>query len=297
MNRHKMISVLGLLATVVPACAGSIGREAGGGAGPDGGPGKPAVDLGATPAFKDGGQPAPKPDLLASTPDKGLSPDQWQPPPVKPDQFVPLTGCSNGNLLAAYPNLPKLCRPFPASTPGPVPKEPSSCSATPQKTLSAGADQFTGVGFVKDWIRAMDGDDILKGMECSDIMNGNVGNDWLNGNKGNDELHGGAGKDTIHGGADNDRLYGDLDSDTLSGALGDDQYFFAQGEGYDTVQESGGYDSIVCVANAGRQKAKLLSWHRQGNDLLLVMSGGTTVRVNQHYAAATYSIDAIIACQ
>ena len=297
MRHHPTIPLLLVLAASLPGCAGTYDRPAMSESKKDSGVGKPATDSGVAPAYKDGAAATPKPDAMAATPDKSLNPDQWQPPPVKPDQFVPATGCTNGNLLAAYPKLPKLCRPFPASSPGPVPKDPSSCSAAPQKNLTPGADLFTGQGYTRDYIRGLDGDDTLKGMECSDFMNGNVGNDFLNGNKGNDELHGGSGKDTVHGGADNDLIYGDLDNDALHGDLGDDKYFFTEGEGYDTVEESGGYDMVICTTNTGRPKARLLSWSRSANDLLLIMSGGTTVRVKNYYSAAIYSIDAIIGCQ
>jgi len=299
MRYHQTIPYLLILPAVIMGCAGTYDRPEVGESQRDSGAGKAAKDSSAAPAFKDGGGPAPKIDAMAATPDKSLKPDQWQPPPVKSDQFVTPTptGCPNGNLLAAYPKLPKLCRPFPAPSPGTAPKEPSSCTTTPQKTLTSGSAQFTGQGYVKDHIRAMDGDDTLKGMECNDIMNGNMGNDFLNGNKGNDELHGGSGNDTVHGGADNDLIYGDLDNDALYGDLGDDRYYFSEGEGYDTVEESSGYDMVVCTTNTGRPRARLLSWQRFGNDLLLIMSGGTTVRVKQYYSAAMYSIDAIIGCQ
>lgn len=164
-------------------------------------------------------------------------------------------------------------------------------------SLTVAPNQYTGTDTAKDWISGMGGDDIIKGMGCSDNINGNMGNDWINGNMGNDLLRGGQGNDTIHGGSGNDSIYGDLDNDTLRGDLGDDTYYFAQGEGMDVVEEKGGYDILLCSAHAGRARPRLLSWSKSGSDLLLVMSGGGTVRISNYYTSAASSIDAIINCQ
>jgi len=245
-----------------------------------------SLDIGAS-ATVDSAPAAP--DAASSQPP---SPPSSQPPSPPPPQ-----GCANGDLMATLPGLPSLCRPFPPPAPHPASPDPPSCQATPQLTLTTGPDQFTGSDTVKDWIRGLDGDDKISGMGCSDEINGNQGDDWINGNMGDDVIHGGQGNDTLHGGKDNDAIYGDLGNDTVSGDLHDDQYYYAEGEGHDVIEETGGYDQIVCAANNGRPRARLVGWSRVGNDLLLIMSGSGSIRVKDYYVNADRSVELIVNCQ
>lgn len=273
MKRLENCTILLGLVLTISACASSIGRTSPQGTQQDSSTGNPAGDAGRADAM-----------------------DSGKIPP-KPDQYVPPPSCKNGNLLASFPKLPQLCRPFPAPSPAAVVQDPPTCVGGAQKSLSSGPDQFTGQGWVKDSILGMDGDDTLKGMNCSDTMNGNAGNDYLNGNLGNDTLYGGSGQDTIRGGVGNDLVYGGRDNDLVGGDFGDDQYFIAQGHGADTLEESGGLDSIVCASLNGAPRPSLMNWAKVASDLLLSFSGGTSVQVKNYYAAATYSIDAILNCQ
>ncbi len=271
---NRCFTILALMGlALVLGCSGAIGQKTGAG---DGG-----ADGGQAPGHEDGPLPG--------------SPDTA--PPTNADTGPGATGCPNGNLLAAYPALPALCRPFAPVQPGPLQQEPATCLSTPLVTLSDQPNQFTGTGTVKDWINGMGGDDVLKGMECSDNINGNMGADWISGNMGNDQLRGGAGGDKIHGGAGSDVIYGGGGDDSLVGGLGDDKFFYAEGAGHDTVEDGGGHDTVVCAANGTRPRARLLGWSRVGNDLLLTMSGSGSIRIKQHFAAAVHTLDAIVNCQ
>ncbi len=287
MKRCTTLQATVLVCALLAGCSAANIRtwdEDGGSAGPDpdAGPAAPSADSGTQPSAPDATPPAP---------------DTIKTPPAKVDTGAPAAACPNGNLLAAYPALAALCRPFPAAQPSAVLPEPAYCATGAKVALSEGANSYSGTETVKDWISGMGGADTLKGLGCSDIINGNMGNDYINGNMGNDLIRGGQGNDTIRGGQGNDSLYGDLDNDTVMGDLGDDTYYFAQGEGMDVVEDSGGYDTFLCSAHAGRARPRLLSWSKTGVDLLLVLSGGGTVRVKNFYTSAASSIDAIINCQ
>ena len=203
------------------------------------------------------------------------------------------TACAHGNLLAAFPTLPPLCRPFAAAQPTPPIPDPSSCQTRPLAALTAAGDQYDGADNGKDEIRGMEGNDVIRGLGCSDFINGNRGADFINGNMGDDTVRGGAGNDTVHGGAGNDVVWGGGGSDNLFGGKGDDAYGFAESAGQDVIEEGNGYDRIVCAPNGGRAKARLLSWSRVGDSLVLTMSGGGTITVKDYFALATRSIDAV----
>ena len=209
-----------------------------------------------------------------------------------------LAGCPHGNLLAALPTLPPLCSPFaPPQKTAPTP-DPASCQVAPKLTLSSGDDQFTGTGDTKDEVRGMEGDDTIRGMACSDWLNGNTGNDWLNGNMGNDTVRGGADSDTLHGGAGNDVLHGDSGNDLLFGDDGDDQYIFAEGDGDDVIEETGGHDQIVCATSwDGLPRPHLQGWKREGDDLMLLMSGNGSIRVKQFFTLPERGIELIVSCE
>jgi Ca2+-binding RTX toxin-like protein len=206
--------------------------------------------------------------------------------------------CPHGNLLAAIPALPELCRPFPPTQASPAPQDPPECQAAPQQVLTGGADTFVGQGSVRDHVLGGEGSDVLKGMECSDELYGNQDADWINGNMGNDTLHGGQGKDTIHGGAGHDAIWGGKGDDTIWGDDGDDTFYYSEGNGHDVIQETAGHDTIACVAlhDYGLARARLVGWSRAGDDLRLDMSGGGSITVKGYYTSAANAVEAIVDC-
>jgi hypothetical protein len=222
-------------------------------------------------------------------------------PPMLGDSGSPSqevsAACPHGNLLAALPALPVLCRPFASPQPTPPTPDPAECQTAQQTTLSSAPDTFAGSDTAKDSVFGGDGDDLISGMGCSDELYGNAGNDQLNGNKGNDLVHGGQGNDLVHGGQGNDQVYGGLGDDQLLGDLDDDDYYFSEGEGVDVIEEVGGYDRIICAPVPGRPAARLVGWQRSGDDLLLLMSGSGSIRVKGYFVDAASSIDAIVGCQ
>jgi Ca2+-binding RTX toxin-like protein len=206
-------------------------------------------------------------------------------------------GCPHGNLMAAIPTLPVLCRPFPPTQAGPPPQDPPECQTAPQQTLTADADTFVGQGSVKDHISGMEGSDVLKGMECGDVLNGNQGADWIHGNMGADKLYGGQGQDTIHGGAGHDEIWGGGGDDAIWGGGGDDTFYYAEGNGNDVIQESAGHDTIHCTEIYGNPRAQLVGWSRAGDDLVLSMSGGGSITVKGYYTSADNAVETITGCQ
>ena len=204
--------------------------------------------------------------------------------------------CPFGNLFDGLPALPPLCRPFAPPAPTPPPPDPPGCQQGTQVVLTAGSDTFVGMDSVKDIVLGMDGDDVIKGMGCSDEINGNVGNDQVNGNMGNDIVQGGQGNDILHGGADNDQITGGGGDDQLHGDLGDDEYYFSEADGHDVIEETGGYDRLICAPIYGRPAARLLGWQRAGDDLVLHLSGSSSVQVKGYFANPAASIDAIVGC-
>jgi hypothetical protein len=278
MNASRMAALC--LATVIAACAGESmphsrpNPDLGGSSGNGGA--LAALDGGS------GGNPTAAPSAAeASTP--------------APDMPAAAT-CPFGNLLAAFPAMPVLCRPFAAPPVSTSPADPPGCKDVPQVILGDGPDTFVGAPGTRDHVLGMGGDDVLKGSDCNDEINGNQGNDWVNGNMGNDIVQGGQGSDILHGGADNDQITGGGGDDQLYGDLGDDDYLFAEGSGNDTIEETGGHDRIVCAPIYGAPAARLLGWQRSGDDLLLSLSGTGAIRVKGYFVRPDASIDAIVGC-
>ncbi len=280
MSRTLITLVLMWILPAAHGCAGGMNR----------GPASNGRDSGGGGVKADSGAQAPLTDSAPPLADKGA-------PVTKPDSSSPTTGCANGNLFAGYPWVKALCRPHPMPKPAPKAAEPPACVQKAMVALTSQADTYTDTGWTGDQIQGMDGDDTLKGMQCSDFINGNKGKDTVTGNMGNDRLHGGADDDALFGGAEHDELTGGGGNDSLTGGLGDDRFYFAEGAGYDTVMDGGGFDTIICAANSGRARARLMNWNRTGNDLLLFLSGGGLVRVKDHFASGSSAIDLILSCQ
>ena len=219
-----------------------------------------------------------------------------------PDSSLPdapstdAAGCPFGNLLAAIPALPPLCRPFAPPAPGPPPQDPPECQTAPQVDLTAGPDTYTGSDTVKDVVMGLDGADIIKGLGCADILNGNAGADELHGNEGADELHAGAGDDKVFAGAGSDSIWGGGGADTIAAGGGDDKLYYAEGDGNDEVTEFSGYDTIICAPNFGAPKARITGWSRVGDDLVLTMTAGGSVKVIGYFVSADSSIDEVVGC-
>ncbi len=141
------------------------------------------------------------------------------------------------------------------------------------------------------------GDDVLYGSTIADTISAQGGNDYLLGLDGNDQLNGEAGNDIIVGGNGNDVLSGGTGNDQLNGGAGNDTYVFAAGFGQDVIEN---YDDQVqrldkIVFETGIVAADV-TVSRVGNDLLLSLAGGNSVRVRGHFNGegnSSYSIDSI----
>jgi len=204
--------------------------------------------------------------------------------------------CPNGNLLSTMPALPPLCRPFPPPQPGGVAPDPPECQDAVKVVLTAAPDTFNGTDQHRDVVVGLEGDDVIKGGGCSDELSGNQGADQLMGGAGRDTLRGGQGADIIRGGAGGDSIWGGGGHDTLYGGGGDDTFYYSEGYGHDVIYEYSGFDTITCAPNSGAPAARLLSWSRVGDDLLLIMSGSGTITVKGFFTSADSSIDAISGC-
>ncbi|WP_284733868.1 MULTISPECIES: calcium-binding protein [unclassified Dyella] len=111
---------------------------------------------------------------------------------------------------------------------------------------------------------------------------GNELDNYIAGNGADNKLYGMGGNDTMVAGAGND---------TLVGGTGDDKYVFDASSGSDVVDNTGGGNDGVFFTN-GITRDKL-SFSRDGNDLLIFVSGGATpaVRVTNHFLGGDAAID------
>jgi Ca2+-binding RTX toxin-like protein len=134
-----------------------------------------------------------------------------------------------------------------------------------------------------DYLAGGAGDDVLYGYGGSDILDGGNNNDTLDGGAGHDNLRGQSGNDQLIGGAGNDALYGHDGTDTLDGGAGSDflwggeggdTYLFGRSSESDTVFETDLTGSAIDTVqlDAGILPADI-TLHRNGNDLILAISG------------------------
>ncbi|WP_081729217.1 calcium-binding protein [Pseudomonas sp. URMO17WK12:I4] len=150
---------------------------------------------------------------------------------------------------------------------------------------TAGEQLVGGQG--KDMVRGLAGNDTLFGMGGDDQLEGGDGNDYLSGGNGSQA---GSGNDTLIGGNGNDVLDGEDGNDRLAGGAGDDQYYYRAGGGVDVIDNSGGgFDGAFFIGIARTR----LSFHREGNDLLILVDGDLKqqVKVTDHFLGGDYAID------
>ena len=124
--------------------------------------------------------------------------------------------------------------------------------------------------------RGTDGSDSITGFGTSDLLRGLGGDDTLAGAGGDDRLEGGTGNDTLYGENGNDTLLGGPGNDALDGGLDSDTYQFARGFGRDTIYDNDWWRPSIdrVVFEAGVMPTDVTAT-RDGNDLLLRLSGGT----------------------
>lgn len=141
------------------------------------------------------------------------------------------------------------------------------------------------------------GDDVLYGSIVADTISAQGGNDRLLGLDGNDQLNGEAGNDIMVGGNGNDVLDGGSGNDQLNGGAGNDTYLFTAGFGQDVIEnyddQTQRLDRIVFAAGIGPGDVTLT---RSGDDLLLSLANGDSVRVRSHYNGdgnSRYSINEV----
>ncbi len=95
------------------------------------------------------------------------------------------------------------------------------------------------------------------------------------GGAGNDLLVGGSGVDILLGEAGNDELIGGFGADLLRGGDGNDTITIEVAQGDDvTIDGDAGTDTIVIV---GRDTAETYTLSRDGDDVLLAVTGGATL--------------------
>ncbi|CAH0244973.1 Bifunctional hemolysin/adenylate cyclase [Pseudomonas sp. Bi70] len=151
---------------------------------------------------------------------------------------------------------------------------------------TATGEQLAG-GQGKDLLRGLAGNDTLFGMGGDDQLEGGDGNDYLSGGNGSQS---GSGSDILIGGNGNDVLDGEDGNDRLAGGAGDDQYYYRAGGGVDVIDNSGGgFDGAFFIGIARTR----LSFHREGNDLLVLVDGDIQqqLKVTDHFLGGDFAID------
>ncbi len=147
-------------------------------------------------------------------------------------------------------------------------------------------EQLAG-GQGRDLLRGLAGNDTLFGMGGDDQIEGGDGNDYLSGGNGSQS---GSGNDILIGGAGNDVLDGEDGDDHLTGGTGDDQYYYRANGGVDVIDNTGGgFDGAFFIGIARTR----LSFHREGDDLLILVDGdlGQQVKVIDHFIGGDFAID------
>ena len=147
-------------------------------------------------------------------------------------------------------------------------------------------EQLAG-GQGRDLLRGLAGNDTLFGMGGDDQIEGGDGNDYLSGGNGSQS---GSGNDILIGGAGNDVLDGEDGDDHLTGGTGDDQYYYRANGGVDVIDNTGGgFDGAFFI---GIERTRL-SFHREGDDLLILVDGdlGQQVKVIKHFIGGDFAID------
>lgn len=156
-------------------------------------------------------------------------------------------------------------------------------------TGTANGEQLLGSSG-RDLIMGMAGNDTMFGFGGDDKLVGGDGDDYLSGGNGS---YTGSGNDILIGGNGNDTLVGEDGDDTMFGGAGDDKYVY--GGGADIVDNSGGgMDWILFNSSSKSIDRTRLSFHQDGDDLLIRVDGDSSqqVRVYKHFdASGNYAID------
>lgn len=172
---------------------------------------------------------------------------------------------------------------------GTAPSQGNDTEYPSKKNGTAAGEQIVGTSG-RDLISGLGGNDTLFGMGGDDKLVGGDGDDYLSGGNGS---YTGSGNDILIGGNGNDTLVGEDGDDTLFGGGGDDKYVY--GGGSDVVDNSGGgTDWILFNSSSKSIDRTRLSFHQDGDDLLIRVDGDSTqqVRVYKHFdASGNYAID------
>ncbi|RMH90943.1 hypothetical protein EBB59_09205 [Lysobacter pythonis] len=181
--------------------------------------------------------------------------------------------------------------PSPGGGGGDAPSQGNDADYPGKRTGTAAGEQIAGTSG-RDLISGLAGNDQLFGMGGDDKLVGGEGDDYLSGGNGS---YTGSGNDILVGGEGNDTLVGEDGNDTLFGGAGDDKYVF--GGGSDVIDNSGGgTDWLLFNAGNKRINRSRLSFHRDGDDLIVRVDGNANeqVRVYKHFdASGAYAIDYI----
>lgn len=151
---------------------------------------------------------------------------------------------------------------------------------------TAAGEQLAG-GQKRDLVRGLAGNDTLFGMGGNDQIEGGDGNDYLSGGNGSQS---GSGDDILIGGMGNDVLDGEDGDDQLTGGAGDDKYYYRTNGGVDVIDNTGGgFDGAFFIGIARTR----LSFHREGDDLLILVDGDLEqqVKVTDHFLGGDFAID------
>ena len=151
---------------------------------------------------------------------------------------------------------------------------------------TAAGEQLAG-GQERDLVRGLAGNDTLFGMGGNDQIEGGDGNDYLSGGNGSQS---GSGDDILIGGMGNDVLDGEDGDDQLTGGAGDDKYYYRANGGVDVIDNTGGgFDGAFFIGIARTR----LSFHREGDDLLILVDGDLEqqVKVTDHFLGGDFAID------
>ncbi|WP_405118281.1 calcium-binding protein [Pseudomonas leptonychotis] len=151
---------------------------------------------------------------------------------------------------------------------------------------TAAGEQLAG-GQERDLVHGLAGNDTLFGMGGNDQLEGGDGNDYLSGGNGSQS---GSGDDILIGGIGNDVLDGEDGDDQLTGGVGDDNYYYRANGGVDVIDNTGGgFDGAFFIGIARTR----LSFHREGDDLLILVDGDLAqqVKVTDHFLGGDFAID------
>ncbi len=150
-------------------------------------------------------------------------------------------------------------------------------SSIPAEVVSESSSSVVG-NAGDETFYASDKDADINAAAGDDVLSGGNGDDDLDGGAGNDILYGGKGNDTLAGGDGNDILDGGAGDDELDGGNGHDVYRFGFGDGNDSVTDWQGQNVIELKENVTRED---VSFKRVGNDLILMLSDGSSVSLNR----------------